>query len=66
MTRVVVRQDLCESNAVCLAQAPDVFDLDADGIAFTLTEHVDGVEREYAENAVNGCPREAIFLVEDD
>lgn len=63
--RVVVRQDLCESNAVCLAQAPGVFDLDAQGIAFTIVDRVEGEQLEEAENAVNGCPREAIFLVDD-
>lgn len=64
--RVVVRQDLCESNAVCLAQAPTVFDMADDGIAFVTKADVDGTELEYAENAVNGCPRDAIFLVDPD
>lgn len=57
--------DRCEGNAVCLALAPDVFDLDEHGRASvrpgaSVTAHPDDVRR-----AVAGCPREALRLDEN-
>ncbi|MCW2495302.1 ferredoxin [Jatrophihabitans sp.] len=62
--KVHVDVSRCESNAVCLAMAPEVFDLGDDGLVTLLVEDVDDALRSRVEGAVAGCPREVISLVE--
>jgi len=64
--RIKVDFDLCESNALCEAIAPDVFELDDDDYLQlkqeeTTPENVDDVRR-----AVAACPRAAISLEGDE
>ena len=63
--KIKVDYDLCESNALCEAMAPDVFEVDDDDnlqlrTDQTTDENVEGVKR-----AVAACPRAAISLVEE-
>lgn len=60
-----IRRELCESNAICVALAPDVFDLDSDGLAFTIAGDLTEDQIESVRNAVEGCPRRAVLLLED-
>lgn len=60
--KIRVDRERCEGNSVCVALAPALFDLDDDGIAVPRSEVPDEAELPSAERAVNGCPREAIFL----
>ncbi|WP_246241389.1 ferredoxin [Mycolicibacterium madagascariense] len=53
---------MCESNAVCVALAPDVFDLDEDGIAVPLVAELDESQEDPTRMAVDGCPRAAVFV----
>lgn len=60
--RIKVDFDLCESNGLCEAMAPEVFELDDDDflqlkVEHTTPENVDNVKR-----AVASCPRAAITL----
>lgn len=63
--KIKVDFDLCESNALCEAMAPDVFELDDDDYLQLKTDQTtpDNIER--VQRAVAACPRAAISLVEE-
>ncbi len=63
--KVKVDFDRCESNALCEALAPDVFEIDDDDYLQLKQEDVDGEAVEPVRRAVAACPRQAISLVED-
>lgn len=60
--RVVVDFDLCESNAVCMAAAPEVFEVRDDDFLYVLQEEPDESLRTKVEDAVARCPKQAITL----
>ncbi len=60
--RVVVDWDLCESNALCMAAAPEVFELQDDDTLLILQETPDESLRAKVEEAVRTCPKRAISL----
>lgn len=60
--RVVVDWDLCESNALCMAAAPEVFELQDDDTLLILQETPDESLRDKVANAVHACPKMAISL----
>jgi ferredoxin len=62
--RVVVDLSQCESNALCMAAAPDVFQLDDDDQLHVLVEHPAPEQLENVERAIRTCPKQAISLVE--
>jgi len=55
--------DLCESNAVCVATAPDVFEVDDDDYLQILTEDVTEENQARVEQAVAACPKAALSIV---
>lgn len=63
--KVKVDFDLCESNALCEALAPDVFELDDDDYLQVKKEEVGEEDVEPVRRAVAACPRAAISLIED-
>jgi ferredoxin len=63
--KIKVDFDLCESNALCEAMAPDVFELDDDDYLQLKTEETTEANVEDVKRAVAACPRAAITLVED-
>lgn len=60
--RVVVDFDLCESNAVCMGIAPEVFEVRDDDFLYVLQEEPDESLRAKVEEAVARCPKQAITL----
>ena len=60
--RVVVDWDLCESNAVCMAVAPEVFEVDDDDNLNVLQEEPPEELRGKVEEAVRRCPKQALAL----
>jgi ferredoxin len=64
--KIKVDFDLCESNAMCEALAPDVFELDDDDFLQLNTDQVTDENEQRVRQAVAACPRAAISLVEDD
>lgn len=62
--RVVVDFDMCESNAVCMGIAPEVFEVRDDGYLYILDENPPESMRERLEEAVRSCPKAAISLVD--
>ncbi|MFV8054662.1 ferredoxin [Mycobacterium sp. 48b] len=59
-----IHRTLCESNAVCVALAPGVFDLDEQGLAITVVETLEASQEDPTRMAVDGCPRAAVFLID--
>ena len=58
--RVIVDRDRCEGNAVCMAVAPEVFDLDDEDYAVVKTDPVPADQEELVEQAIVECPRAAL------
>lgn len=63
--KVTVDYDLCESNAVCMGIAPDVFEVRDDDFLYVLMERPDSSRHDAVRLAAERCPRQAIS-VEDD
>jgi ferredoxin len=60
--RINVDFDLCESNALCEALAPEVFELDDDDFLQLKTEETTPENLGNVRKAVAACPRAAISL----
>ncbi|MDQ1417871.1 MAG: ferredoxin [Acidimicrobiaceae bacterium] len=60
--RVVVDFDKCNSNAVCMAVAPEVFEVRDDGYLYILQEEPPDALRPKMEDAVRQCPTGAISV----
>ncbi|MGY5882824.1 ferredoxin [Modestobacter lacusdianchii] len=60
MTRVVVDREVCMSAGVCELEAPEVFELDADG-RLQVGEPTDLAA---VETAVRACPTGALQLLD--
>ncbi len=63
--RIVVDYDLCESNAICMGIAPEVFEVRDDDFLYLLTETPGEELREKIEESVRRCPKQAISIAED-
>ena len=63
--RVVVDYDLCESNAVCMGIAPEVFEVRDDDFLYVLQRDPGEELRAKVEEAVQRCPKQAISIAED-
>ena len=61
MTRVVIDRELCMSAGVCEMQAPEVFELDAEGVVQVIGEPSDLAA---VEDAVAACPTGALGLAD--
>ena len=62
--RLYVDPDECEANAVCVGIAPEMFELDDDDNLTVLVEHPAGEQVDRAREAVDSCPKRALFLEE--
>ena len=63
--RVVCDFDLCESNAICMGIAPEVFEVRDDDFLYILDETPPESIREKIEEAVRRCPKQALSIAED-
>jgi ferredoxin len=63
--RIVVNFDLCESNALCMAAAPEVFEVRDDDFLYILDETPPDSLRPKVEEAVARCPKQAISIAEE-
>ncbi|MDY7102059.1 MAG: ferredoxin [Actinomycetota bacterium] len=60
--RVVVDFDLCESNAICMQVAPEVFEVRDDDFLYVLQEEPPEDLRPKVQEAVDRCPKQAISI----
>lgn len=67
MTVPVLKADFgaCQGYANCVVGAPDVFDIDDDGVVVLLRTEITEEERPRIEEAVRSCPVSAL-LIEDE
>jgi ferredoxin len=63
--RVVVNYALCESNALCMGVAPEVFEVRADDLLYVLEDQPPEEFRAKVLDAVRICPKQAITIEED-
>ena len=62
--RVVVDYDKCNSNALCMGVAPEVFEVRDDNFLYVLQEEPGEELRTKVEDAVRVCPTQAISLAD--
>ena len=60
--RIEADFDLCESNAICVGMAPDVFDLDDNDYLVILQEEVPEDRLEEMRQVVANCPKAALSI----
>jgi ferredoxin len=63
--KVVVDFDLCESNALCMAAAPEVFEVRDDDFLYILDETPPDSLRAKVDEAARRCPKAAITVVDE-
>jgi ferredoxin len=59
--KIVVDRNLCQDHGQCAIAAPEVFRMDENG-KLVYNPNPDGSLREYAEEAADVCPAQAILL----
>ena len=62
--RIVVDFDKCDSNGLCCAAAPDLFELDDQNFLVIKNEEPGEDQREALEEAARVCPTGAISIEE--
>ena len=62
--KIVGDYDLCESNAICMQIAPDLFEVRDDDFLYVLNEEPAADRREALEECVQRCPKQAISIAE--
>ncbi|WP_242900702.1 ferredoxin [Actinomadura terrae] len=60
--KISVNFDLCESNALCMAAAPEVFEVRDDDFLYVLNENPPESQWAQVEEAARACPKAAITL----
>lgn len=60
--KVVVDYDLCESNAVCMGIAPEVFEVRDDDFLYILDETPPDELRAKIDESIQRCPKQAISI----
>lgn len=59
----VIDRDLCTGDEVCVSIAPDVFELDDEGLA--VVKDPEGDDESIIETAIDSCPVDAISWEEE-
>ena len=62
LVKIIVDYDLCEANAVCMAEAPEVFEVNEDDRLQILNESPGEELRTKMQAAVRLCPKQALKL----
>jgi ferredoxin len=62
---VTVDPDLCEANALCVAAAPEAFDLIDDDIVDILLPEPPPEMESAVVDAVTACPKQALRIISD-
>ncbi|MPZ97552.1 MAG: ferredoxin [Propionibacteriales bacterium] len=53
---------MCQGYANCVDAAPDVYDIDDDGVVVLLKEEITDAERPRIEEAARSCPVSALTI----
>jgi ferredoxin len=60
--KIEVNLNKCQGYAQCVAEAPEIFTLTADGLAQVLSALVTADDEKYAVAAADLCPMQAIII----
>lgn len=60
--RIILDRDRCTGLGICESLAPSHFEVDEDGELVVLNDVVSDSELPAVEEAVNGCPTEALRI----
>jgi ferredoxin len=63
--RILVDYEQCETNGLCVAAAPEVFEIDDDDHMVLLVEHPSSELLAKVEEAVRLCPKQALSVQSD-
>jgi sterol 14-demethylase len=63
---VLINRELCQGHAVCMGEAPEVFQVDDDGVLTVLLEHPPERLVEQVQRAAKYCPTRAIRIVDNE
>lgn len=61
--KVVVDMDVCQNHGQCAFAAPEIFEINDEGVLVVLNETPDESQRAAAEDAADVCPVQAITIV---
>ena len=64
MPRIVVDEDLCQGHAMCVLEAPHLFEVPKHGTVSVLGQPT-AADLEMVRSAVHHCPTGALRLEED-
>lgn len=64
--KLIVDKDICIGCGACQATAPDVFEIDDEGLAEVIVEEIPEELNEDALDALEGCPVSAIAEDNED
>ena len=62
MIKIEADRELCQGYANCIVAAPDVLDIDDDGVVVVLRDEVEESELGRIEESVRSCPVAALRL----
>ncbi len=62
--KIIIDNDRCEGNAVCMKVCPEVFDVGEDDRAHLRIQNPSEDLRAKVEAAVRRCPRQALSIAE--
>lgn len=60
--RIIIDRTKCTGEAICVGIAPEIFQLDEDGIA--VVTDLEGADRETIYEAAESCPADAITVID--
>jgi ferredoxin len=60
--KIEVNLNKCQGYAQCVAEAPEIFTLNTDGLAEVLSASVTADDEKYALAAADLCPMQAISI----
>jgi ferredoxin len=63
--KVIVDPELCEANALCVAEAPEVFDLRNDEVVDIVLPEPPPELESAVTDAVIACPKQALRIIAD-
>lgn len=63
--KITVDRSKCTGLGICESLAPDVFEIDDENNLVLLTETITAELLEGVEEAIRGCPTEALRLLKD-
>jgi ferredoxin len=61
--KVIVDPDLCEANGLCVAAAPETFDLIDDNVVDILVPEPPPDLESAVTHAVSACPKQALRII---